>query len=303
MADTVERGIYFYRTDATDQHGQKAVFDAKKVFAYLKALPFTDAGLYRDNGDGTTNAVWVEKLSPLLISYAIVRHQGLPTVERQGQLSPLPIRPKDGLCEPIHAVFFDNGIVGAEFNFHGPRLTGLASYLKEKAPANMMPEHLRFGMLLKTDPIAFLDRVDDLKVLDLKIKSVYLDELTHLDGANPFGAFGALQDFGEPDTVELVLKSGRKRGVGLSGKVTSFVRRMITKQKLGLTEAFKIGGTDSDTGRRVTFDLLKEHIVAQGQMLRLDERSRAIQPESAYRNIREAYDEIGRSVLERAPSA
>jgi hypothetical protein len=303
MANTIGRNVYFFRIEATDHDGAATPFDAKQAFAHLKRLPFSDAGLYRDNGDGSTNAVWVDKLTPPLIRYGIVRRDGLPTVERAGNLSALPIAAGDGLCEPIHAAFFDNGIVGAEFNFYGPRLAGLAHYLKEKVPAGMISDHLRFGMLLKKDPMAILNRIALLKVLDLKIKASDLDELKRLDGVNPFASFDAAAEFGKPDTIEVVLKAGRKRDAGLSAQVENFIRKMITKKKLDLTQSFHVGGPDTETGRRVTFDLLKENIVTQTQMLLLDGRSRAVQTSSAYQKIREAYDEIGRSALEHAPSA
>jgi hypothetical protein len=214
----------------------------------------------------------------------------------------LPIAPDDGLCEPIHVVFFENNIVGAEFNFYGPRLTGLAYYLKDKGPTSLMPEHLRFGMLLKQDPVGLLNRLDALKVLDLKIKASDLDELRALGGVNPFSSFEAADAFGQPDTIEVVMKAGRKKESSLSAAVPSFIRKMISKKKLALAESFMISGTDTETGRMVTFDLLNEHWIARKQMLRLDGRSRAVQTESAYLTIREAHREL-KDQLERAPSA
>jgi hypothetical protein len=302
-ATTIARSIYFFRIESTDHSGVAVPFDPNMAFAHLKTLPFSDSGLYRGNGDGSANAVWVDKVTPVSVRYGVVRHEGLPTVENGGQLSPLPIAAGAGLCEPIHAVFFDNGVVGAEFNFHGPRLTGLANYLREKVPANMMPDHLRFGMLLKKDPMGFLNQVATLKVLDIKVKASDLDELKQLDGMNPFASIDAVAQFGKPDTVEVVLRAGRKRGARLAATVDRFVRKMISKNKLGLAESFLIGGTDTVTGRSVTFDLLKENIFAKKQVIVLDARSRAVQTPSAYKVIREAYGEIGRATLEHAPSA
>lgn len=302
MANTTERSVYFFRAEGTGSDGAPQQFDPSAVFTHLKSLPFTDQGLYRENDDGSKHAVWVDKLTPnVAVRYGVVRHTGLPTVERTGKLLPLPIAANDGLCEPIHVVFFDNDIVGAEFNFHGPRLTKLAEYVREKAKA-VVPDHLRFGMLLKKDPIGFLDQVSPLKLLDLKIKASAVAEAKKVGGMNPFAAVEALENFGQADTIEVLLRASRKKDVGLAGTVQDFIRRMVTKKKLDLTEAFSISGPSTETGRTVTFDLLAEHLIAKKQMVSLDGRSRAIASDSAYLKIREAYKEL-KDELEKAPSA
>jgi hypothetical protein len=301
---TIERRVYFFRVDSDPdpKTGGPAPFDAKGIFTALKGEPFTDAGLYLDGGNGHTNVIFVDRLSPnVCVRYATVRHEDLPTIELGGRVSPLRIQRDEGICEPIHVVFFDNNIVGAEFNFYGPRLTGLAWYLKEKAPPNLMPKHLRFGMLLKKDPVGFLDQVQSLKLMDLKISAAYLQELKAL-GDNPFGGLEAAAEFGKADTVEIVLQAGRKKDSALSEKIRGFITKVIGKNKLSLTQSFVIRGTDKDTGRSVTFDLLAESLISNKTMVVLDERSRAIKSESAYTQIRAAYKEL-KDELEAAPSA
>lgn len=55
-------------------------------------------------------------------------------MEQAGALSDLRIPTHAGLAETIHIVVFPDNIVGADFNFFGPRLSRFSRYLKEKAP-------------------------------------------------------------------------------------------------------------------------------------------------------------------------
>ncbi len=306
ITETIQRNIYFYRAETdTDSDGSSTPFDAKAVLTALNKMAFdeSDGGRYADMGNGLVNLVFVDKLKPNpSVKYATVRHRDLPTIEKGGAIKPLGIAADEGICEPIHVVFFENNIVGAEFNFYGPRLTGLASYLRAKMPANLVPRGLRFGMLLKNDPMAALNQLSSLKLMELKIRASHLEELKALEGNNPFAALADAAEFGKADTIDVVLQAGRKRDSFLSDKVRRFVAKLIKSEKYALADTLLVKGLDKDTGHTRTFDLLAEHLISTKQMIVIDDGYRAVKSESAYFEITAAYNE-NRVKLEHAPSA
>ena len=50
-----------------------------------------------------------------------------------GKRKALRIDPASGLSEVCHVVWFPGNYIGAEFNFYGPRISSLHSYLSSKS--------------------------------------------------------------------------------------------------------------------------------------------------------------------------
>ncbi len=72
----------------------------------------------------------------------------------------------DGLSESTHMEFFANNIVGAEFNFYGPRATAFSEYCEEKATG--IPRfHLR--PLLHRDGITQLNELQDIRLFAIRV--------------------------------------------------------------------------------------------------------------------------------------
>ena len=58
------------------------------------------------------------------------------------------------------------------------------------------------------------------------------------------------------------------------------------------TERFQIRGRISETGEIDTVDLLRDQLIATKQILRVGDKSRAVQPESAFDAIEVSYKEL-----------
>ena len=56
---------------------------------------------------------------------------------------------------------------------------------------------------------------------------------------------------------------------------------------------FQVRGKHDETGKVELIDLLRDQLIARKQILRLGERSRAIDASSAFEAIRAAHDELG----------
>src|SRR5207237_6553911 len=106
-------------------------FDIEAAARDIGRLRFTPGARYMERPDGHLMAVWTMSIpGQTRLCIGLIRRSGLPRVEQAGEVSPLTITPDQGLVEQTHLVFFARGVVGAEFNFYGPRPSRLADYLE-----------------------------------------------------------------------------------------------------------------------------------------------------------------------------
>lgn len=297
---TVERKIYFYRIDlGTENDGAPVSFRLGPALNILDGLPFTEQGRYLQLPGGNALSCWVDSTrSPQRMRLATIRRTGLPHLEEGGELSPLQISERTGLYEPIHIVFFPRNIVAAEFNFYGPRASQLGRYLIAKANA---PATTTVDPLLRRDVTDQLRRLQDIRVFDLKVHASYTDTLSQLND-DLGSAFEAAARVGEAQEVQVVLQPQPYSRNSLSQRLLGIVRRLANDSHLRENATrFHIRGFDEGTGRVEDIDVLRDHLIAKRHMVRLADRTRAIDPASAYASIQEAYEEL-RHDLESAAS-
>jgi hypothetical protein len=222
---TVERNIYFYRLDTGGRNiGEPIAFDPTPILRHIDSLPFAIPGRYAVDNDERVTSCWVDhNKAPHRIRIGSIRRSDLPQVEQGGDLTPLRIPAGAGLVEQIHIVFFPDGLVGSEFNFYGPRISHLGSYLAEKSPVPGM--HFAFEHLLRQDVAEQLARLEDIRLLDLRIRSSYANVIAEAD--HDLGsAFKAAQRASEADEVGLVLRPRPYSRGSLAIRLLDTVRRV-----------------------------------------------------------------------------
>jgi hypothetical protein len=133
----------------------------------------------------------------------------LPQLEQAGTVSDLDIGLDAGLLEPVHVVFFTDNIVGADFNFYGPRLSRLGYYLRIKS-TNAVPL-ATFHPLLRNDVAEQLDHLTELRLFDLKVKASYARTIREADESlgDAFAANARVLD-GDAEEIQLVLKPSKE---------------------------------------------------------------------------------------------
>jgi hypothetical protein len=135
----------------------------------------------------------------------------------------LPIPAEAGLIEPTHVVLASNGLIAAEYNHFAPRIpSAFASLLRLRLDLS-----LRIGTYVQADIIEQLDRLNDIRLLELSM--VPTPELeAELRNAGKFGV--AVAELSEP-------RGGRRVHLNLSGDRTShswteqarsFVKRVLS---------------------------------------------------------------------------
>ena len=303
--DAVERKIHFFRADAgVNDGGMPLPFDPCPALEVIQRLPFTndEAGRYQFDEDG--NAVCIVEHWTVGETHSVrfcrVRRSGLPQLERAGSITDLDLTDDTGLLETVHLVFFPEAatgtnIVGAEYNHFGPRISRLGHYLHNRSHG-LVP-HATFSPLLRGDAAEQLDRLGELRVLDVSIRPAFSETLQQRDRSlgDAFEATAGLLD--DPETLQIVMKPQPQARRSTLERLRVPLRDLINQanDRQGLIRLQARGRCD-DTGRVETIDLLKDHLISTKRIMRLNPRSRALSPDSAFQAIRGAYLELEDSI-------
>lgn len=296
MALDVKRKVYFYRIDlGLDEDGRPILFDPKPVLEEIDRLPFDQGGdpsRYMGGAD-TEDLVccWVDAAASTgRLRLATSRRSGLPQQEHDGDLDPLGIPQDSGLAEQIHVRFFPDNVVGSEFNFYGPRISKLRDYIREKVGGGY--QAVRIQPLIRPDVMAQLEQFGDVRLLDLRIKTSFIEAMREADESLA-AAFRAAEQVGEPRQVAIQLQPEPYGRHGIGSRVMDIVKRLARHSDVQ-SEAtrFKVKGHNTETDKVETVDVLKDKLVAEKRMVRQEERTRALAPSSAYAAIEEAYHEL-----------
>lgn len=296
----IERKIHFYRAHVgADDSGKPLRFEPTKAFAHIDSLPFDTEGRYLTNEDKTF-CLWVDKASSFhKLRFSYIRHSGLPQLERAGQLSDLTIPKNSGLAETVHIMTFPNNIVGADFNFYGPRLNRLSSYLQIKVAALLPP--VSFEPLIRLDAIDQLNKLEDIRLFQLKVRKSYAERIAQVD-AGLGAAFDAAAQVGDTDEVEIILRPRKYSQRSLGKYVFGLVKKLALTESLR-TEAskFQVRGRSAETGYSEKVDILSDQLIAKVQVMRVSDRGRALDSQSVYGAIQQAHESL-RESLETASS-
>ena len=303
-ANTVERKIYFFRADVgVDDGGVPLTFDPQPALQVIDSLLFTndDSGRYHFDVDGNAVCLVGHSGAPShSVRFCRVRRTGLPQLEQGGNISDLNLSPDTGLLEAVHVVFFPDkvagaNIVGAEYNHFGPRISRLSSYLYEKS--NEAVPYPTFRPLIRDDAAEQLDRLTEIRVLDISVHPSFADVMRQADQSlgDAFEANARVVD--EPESVQVVVKPQRQARQSTLERLVGPLRSLLNQNDARPAfDRLQIRGRCDDTGRVETIDLLKDQLISTKQIVRLNERGRALDPDSAFQAIRDSYQELGDSL-------
>jgi len=298
---TLERKIYFYRANiGKNENGEPLPFDPTQALATINQLPFTDTnGRYLVGLDGEVLCGWVDNSTLPRMRFGLIRRSGLPQIEQYGNLSDLNIATDAGLVEPIHVVFFPDNIIGVDFNFHGPRLSRLGYYLNIKCGNQNF--NGTFDPLLRNDVVSQLDRFGDIRLFDLKIRSSYAAQVRQAD-EDLGAAFESALRVGDTDELEIIIRPAKMGRASMKERLIN-IAKSLSGAGLFRSEASKffIKGKCEDTSKVELIDLLHDQLIKKKQIIRMGERSRALDMNSAYSAISVAYEEL-KDELKTAPS-
>ncbi len=288
----VERRIMFFFADVgEDEAGDPVPFDEEPHLRQVSQLQGSDR--YYAQGDGRMVCAWATPKHRRMVM-GNVRRSDLPQVEEDGTLKGLQLSKSAGLSEQMHAVFFDDNIVGADFNFYGPRMSSMATYLKLRGNA---PANLNFDPLVLQDIGPLIERLNEVTLFQLRIRPSFLDEVRQAD-EDLFSALEAAQRVSDAGDIEMVLRiKPYSRDGKLKSKLKAAAKKLWKRPNLrNQVSKFVVGGRDESGAKVDDVDILKNLITATKRVVKSGERTRAVQAESAFEVIEQARDELRQQI-------
>ena len=238
--------------------------------------------------------VITDDISDEMISFRIVlcKTNALPLVEEDGSLEELEtyINEKKNIAEVTHCVYFrDSGIVGAEFNFSGARVSALNWYLPRILFLNGDTEknyEVRFTSRINEDAYEKLAKDETLTLFELYFKpdsDAYKNVL-----ANTSLFRGAVQSVPDAEIIEVAVKrrkTKRNSYTGINDILTWEQLKTLSRDyREDIKKLYVSQGSYSDG-----VDLLADKLVTKVDIVRT--KRRTIDSKDAYKKIKEFYEE------------
>ncbi len=287
----VERKIYFYRMDSEQTFfGQPVPVDPGDIIRHIKRL--IESGEHHwTNSNFITTGCWLNREAPpQRLRFGTIRSSGLPHIERAGALSPIG---ENEIIELVHVVFFANQIVGVEFNPYGPRLPRLGAYLS----ATGYRPHINFLPLLEQDAARKLDKLEPIRLLQLKIRPSFAEIIAQAD-EDLGSAFTAARRATEAEEIEIVLKPRAYSRRWLANRLIPIVRTLARREEIhDDVLRFDVKGLNIETGRVELVDVLSDQLITKKKIALQNEDSEALESASAYEAIEEAYTELQEKLI------
>lgn len=294
---TITRKVFFYRVNAGVHFdtGKPLEVSFGKAIKHLTTMPFNSDGRYLDTEDGKQLCCWSDSSQlPFRIRMANIRRGQYPPVENGGTFSPLVLGAGKGLAEITHLIIFPDGICGAEFNFYGPRASQLSFYFALKLKGLCLG--FRLASIVRPDLDARLAALDDIKVLNLKVKASFVSILEEADkdlGA-AFAANIKAVNARPQDEFELTFKRRKNKNLieravpdALISAVRWLARRPELKEQVSI---FKVSGKGEEDSRLV--DILHEQFTAVKSVQPALDQTGGVESSSMYAAIEEAYADM-----------
>jgi hypothetical protein len=290
--DTVDRKIHFYRAVLPIVKGQAKAFDPTTALARINGLAFASPGRYLQDGDRIL-CCWVTKAEkPGQARLAVIRREGLPSVEEGGHEKDLALAATAGLIEQIHIRCFAQNIVGCDFNFYGPRLPAFARYLAALGGQPAL-KHLDFHALVRQDVVAMLDEYGGVRAWNLQVRRSDIEAISKIDKSLG-DALKAQAKLGAAELVEVALRvkpyaRGETLGAGAFARIKKLARR---KDIADLVGQFTVDAVPADGGRSATLNILDDHLITTKPIKKRAGRGRALDHASAFDAIGDAYHDL-----------
>ncbi|GEM02198.1 hypothetical protein SAMN05421839_10573 [Halolactibacillus halophilus] len=227
--------------------------------------------------------------------FAISRRSALPEIETAGVLKPLEIPMNSGLAEIIHFIYYPaDDVLGVEFNFFGPRATGLSAYLREKSRHSSNPfEFIKLNPILNQDLDTLLQDVGEINFFQMEISRNDLSVLENLD-RDLYSAFESAANVSDAESVEVILRKKKysRGGFPLPFSKSSLKDLLSTSDNRQKINRMKVDAESLSEKNNKTFDLLEDKMITSKKVTTIGERSRSVDFESMFERINEAYLEL-----------
>ena len=285
---TIKRTIYFYKIKFLDNHGNPV--DPLPLFTFIDRLPFAYPGRYYKRVDQSLLSMHVDNLTdPISFQLGLTRMDALPMIDDRGTLNPLLLPTNtSGLYEPFHATLFSNNILGAEYNYFGPRIGNLVLYLKDKL--NHSVRDVVLINLVRPDLYTLLNNLSEIKVFTLEIprQNVGITGELHSNLQSGFENMAACSD-ADNIQVRICNTSNRDPDIQLPFKdrLAEFVMHRRNEIK-----NLRLKAREFESEVFKDYNLLDYFMYSKKEVIKEEAAGRHVQSQDMYRAIQDAYNEF-----------
>lgn len=248
---TTERRVYFYELLEAD--GDEAAQDdlGHRIVRGLHQLDRANGEHYQEIDDNMSIAAsggLIDGIATIRLGYVL--HSDWPQVERLGDISPLELAENAGLFRAATFVFFERGIVGAEYHWRAPTVARLSPYCSRVL--NDI-ERVKPNLLLKHDTMAQLTKMQTIEKLEFQISETRLAALEAESGRDEpiLEAARSLYAATRVETITVQLSHQRYNPRPLPARVLDSIRNLVRQGSIREFDAFKVHGYDTDSGHRI----------------------------------------------------
>jgi|Deesub1362A_J573_1020465.scaffolds.fasta_scaffold04127_6 hypothetical protein len=297
---TVQRIIYFYKVEA--KKNGKIITNLANIFGYINSLSFSLNGRIRkliDRNDHICMILHSTKY-PIKGLLGVIRKEALPVVfkESTGNTKGLAISSDEGLYDPIHFIIFKlenrdktlmTNILGAEFNYYGPRPSRISWYVRGVTP--QLIDEIKLLPIIRGDVEELLNKFSEIKWVKLSVNMHAAQALKDYD-TTLFSGLDFISRFSGARDIELVLKPQYRKKKGSLAltidKIKELIKRKDAQEALN---QFKLKALSTETGEYEIIDLLNEFILSRKQVAKISDVYRNVDSDSMFEAINSAYYE------------
>lgn len=290
MADVVNKIINFYwGSFQLDEHN----IDLAPLVEYIDSLDYSDneSGRYFKLSEDSYISCCIDSFTfPIKLRLGRIRKNNLPAYERNGPPEPLELPDGAGLYEPTHMIIFENGIIGSEFNYYGPRTSNLESYLP--AINSDIVDNVKIYPVMNRDLMGQISRMGEVKSFDFKVHKDIIALVRDIDDTL-HSALAALRELNDQiEEYEIVIKPKKYSRTGFLLPLISRLPQWLSREEVrsGVSK-LKVKAYDESLCKDRIFDLMQEFIRSEKVIVRQDSRYRCIDGASMYNAILESYSE------------
>jgi len=296
----VLRKIHFYQVVLVKNNGEKIQKNTDFIHDILSKI----SGQLIQQNDELLYLEPYEKLKTLtntnrkLYRISKIRTKDLPLKfdANKKDVSPLDLKDYEGLFEPSHFVVFDGKIIGAEYNYYGVRWVHsklvwlINNHLKQNTYEDI--KRVEIKPIFKKEVYDLIEKFAEIRGIRISVATNYAKLLKQEDPQSFEQMFSAAE-LVDDMWVHLSFTLGKGKRYGDPSKFEKLLKpikkilfREDSKNNVNVLEIRgKLEGSDTIE----SINVLEELMLTEKRIPKLDDRTRAVNPDSMYREIIESY--------------
>ena len=307
--EEVRRKIHFYQIIWVKNNGEKVQKDSRFIQDILNKIVNQIESEFRSflnrQLEAEEELLYLEcyessRSIPNTALYRIskIRSKDLPLIFdiKNITTSSLNLNEYQGLFEPSHFVIFDGKIIGAEYNYYGVRWVNsklvrlINNYLKQNTLAYI--KRVEIKPILKKEVYDLIEKFVEIRGIRISIATNYAKLLKQEDPASFEQMFSAAEMVDDM-RLHLTFSLGRGKKYGDPAKfkkILKLIKKILSREdSKNNVNVMEIRGKFEGSDSIESVNVLEELMLTEKRVSKLDDRTRAVNPESMYKEIIDSY--------------